>query len=106
MPAQALAFLNSELVHLLAGRWAEAMVPEGSVARVPDVGVDRSLIGQLWLTAYSRSPRDTELEAALDFLAAERAVADVGLTPLQRDRRAYTALNHTLFASKEFVFLR
>ena len=106
VPAQALAFLNSELVHLLAGRWAEAMVPEGSVARVSDVGVDRSLIGQLWLTAYSRSPRDTELEAALDFLAAERAVADVGLTPLQRDRRAYTALNHTLFASKEFVFLR
>ncbi len=42
---------------------------------------------------------------ALEFLAAERASAS-GKSPLIRERAAYAALNHALFASKEFVFLR
>jgi len=42
---------------------------------------------------------------ALEFLDSERS-ASSDTAPLARERSAYAALNHALFASKEFVFLR
>jgi hypothetical protein len=66
---------------------------------------DRGRIADLWLSAFSRAPREDEVRMALEFLAAERASAS-GKSPLIRERTAYTALAHALFASKEFVFLR
>jgi len=42
---------------------------------------------------------------ALEFLDSERSAFSKP-SPRDRERAAYAALNHALFASKEFVFLR
>ena len=105
VPAQALSLMNSELVHLMASRWAETLLPTGADPGPVSVDRDRGRIADLWLSAFSRAPREDEVRMALEFLAAERASAS-GKSPLIRERTAYTALAHALFASKEFVFLR
>ena len=105
VPAQSLALMNGELVHLIARRWAESLLPEEGAAVTPSPEQDRARIEQLWLSAFARWPRPEEVQAALEFLEAERTSA-TGQPPLARERAAYAALTHSLFASKEFVFLR
>jgi len=104
VPAQSLALMNGELVHLIAQRWADSLVPEAG-ASTSSPARDRERIEQLWLSAFARWPRPEEIGVALDFLDAERASTHTE-TPLARERAAYAALSHSLFASKEFVFLR
>jgi hypothetical protein len=105
VPAQSLALMNSELVHLMAQRWAETLLPEGASVGSASANLDRSRIETLWLSAFSRWPRAEEVRMALEFLDSERS-ASSETPPLARERSAYAALNHALFASKEFVFLR
>lgn len=105
VPAQSLALMNSELVHLMARRWAETLLPAGASADSVSTDLDRARIETLWLSAFSRGPRADEVRMALEFLDSERS-ASSETVPLARERSAYAALNHALFASKEFVFLR
>ena len=56
-------------------------------------------------TPSGAAPREDEVLMALEFLAAERA-SSADQPASTRERAAYTALAHALFASKEFVFLR
>jgi cytochrome c553 len=95
VPAQALALLNSELVHELAARWGERVAAEN--------GDDAARIEAMWIAAFARTPRAEELESVREFLAQERLLAADGS---QRERLAFSALAHALFSSKEFVFLR
>jgi cytochrome c553 len=97
VPAQSLAFLNSELVHVLAQHWATSLV--GTTRS----DADRVLL--LWRAAYGRTPTSHESEAALTFLADERGVLG-GVDQDAANHAAYTALAHVLFASKEFIYLR
>ena len=105
VPAQSLALMNSELVHLMARRWAETLLPEAAFSGAASADVDRARIETLWLSAFSRWPRADEVRMALEFLDSERS-ASSDTSPLARERSAYAALNHALFVSKEFVFLR
>ena len=95
VPAQALALLNSELVHAFARHWGERLASDGRG--------DDARIESMWFAAFGRSPRGDEIEMARGFLAAERAAtADAAV----RESAAYAALAHVLFASKEFIYLR
>ena len=105
VPAQALALMNSELVHLMAGRWAETLLPADAAGEPVSAARNRERVAGLWLSAFSRAPREDEVLMALEFLAAERA-SSADQPASTRERAAYTALAHALFASKEFVFLR
>ena len=105
VPAQALALMNSELVHLMADRWAQTLIPDGSTFAEPSKEMDRVRIETLWLSAFSRWPRPDEVRMALEFLDSERSAFSKP-SARDRERAAYAALNHALFASKEFVFLR
>jgi hypothetical protein len=97
--------MNSELVHLMADRWAQTLIPEGSAFVEPSKETDQAKIETLWLSAFSRWPRPDEVRMALEFLDSERSAFSKP-SPRDRERAAYAALNHALFASKEFVFLR
>ena len=100
VPAQALALLNSELVHALAARWGERLA--GDPARD-----DRARIRAMWIAAFAREPRAEELEGAHAFLADERGIAATPPGDAARaEGAAWTALAHALFTAKEFVFLR
>jgi MFS family permease len=70
VPAQALALLNSELVHALASRWGERVAAEG--------GDDAARIKAMWVAAFARAPRAEELDASREFLVQERALAADG----------------------------
>ena len=99
VPAQALALLNSELVHDLARAWGqqlEAMAGADDAARIES----------MWFAAFARAPRDDERSFAADFLASERVAAPADASPAARETAAYAALAHAIFAAKEFVFLR
>ncbi len=106
VPAQSLALMNSELVHLMAVRWAEKLLQDSTPDPVvaPDAQ-DPERIRTVWLSAFSRMPRPEEIRWAVEFLRTERT-AVTGQEPSARERAAYAALIHSLFASKEFVFLR
>ena len=98
VPAQALAFLNSELVHEFARRWGEHL------AR--DARSDEARIESAWHAAFGRAPRADEVALARAFLADERAAAGAEVEPVVRESAAFAALAHVLFASKEFIYLR
>ncbi len=98
VPAQALAFLNSELVHEFARRWGERL------AR--DARSDEARIESAWHAAFGRAPRADEVALARAFLADERAAAGAEVEPTVRESAAFAALAHVLFASKEFIYLR
>ncbi|MEY3143695.1 MAG: hypothetical protein RLY21_2188 [Planctomycetota bacterium] len=95
VPAQALAFLNSELVHAFARHWGARLAE--------DARADEARIESMWYSAFGRAPRADELEMARAFLADERAAT---ADDASREAAAYTALAHVLFASKEFIYLR
>jgi hypothetical protein len=97
VPAQALALLNSELVHDLARRWGERLAQ--------DERSDDGRIESAWHAAFGRAPRADELELARAFLADERA-AHADADAASREPAAFAALAHVLFASKEFIYLR
>ena len=95
VPAQALAFLNSELVHAFARHWGERLAK--------DARPDEARVESMWYAAFGRAPRVDEIAMARAFLAEERAAtADAAA----REAAAYSALAHVLFASKEFIYLR
>ncbi|MEY2715685.1 MAG: hypothetical protein RIT24_2028 [Planctomycetota bacterium] len=96
VPAQALALLNSELAHELAAFWGKRLAAQADVA-------DDARIESMWIAAFARAPRAEERAAAGEFLRAERAAVQ---GDADRDAAAYAALAHTLFSTKEFVFLR
>ncbi|MFZ9916420.1 MAG: DUF1553 domain-containing protein, partial [Phycisphaerales bacterium] len=99
VPAQALALLNSELVHELAARWGDRVASEAQS--------DDARVTSMWYAAFARAPRAEESEGARAFLADERKTAEaLGGDRTAAERAAFTALAHALFASKEFVFLR
>jgi hypothetical protein len=95
VPAQALAFLNSELVHAFARHWGERLAQ--------DARPDEARVESMWYAAFGRAPRVDELEMARAFLAEERAAT---VDAAAREAAAYSALAHVLFASKEFIYLR
>jgi hypothetical protein len=96
VPAQALALLNSELAHELAAFWGKRLAAQADVA-------DDARIESMWIAAFARAPRAEERAAASEFLRAERAAVQ---GDADRDAATYAALAHTLFSTKEFVFLR
>ncbi len=99
VPAQALALLNSELVHDLARVWGERLAAAAA-------STDEARIESMWIAAFGRAPSADEAEDARGFLDAERATLAANPDAAARDRAAYTALAHAMFAAKEFVFLR
>jgi hypothetical protein len=60
----------------------------------------------MWIAAFGRTPSVDEAKDARAFLDAERATLANNPDAAARDRAAYTALAHAMFAAKEFVFLR
>ena len=106
VPAQSLALLNSELVHLLAARWGEQL-SSGAQREVSD----DARIDSMWYAAFARAPRTDERREAREFLTLERgattdATVDATTNASAQDSAAFTALAHALFCAKEFVFLR
>jgi hypothetical protein len=95
VPAQALALLNSELVHAFARHWGERLAADGRA--------DAARIESMWITALGRAPRADEIGMAEAFLANERAA---NRDAASRESTAFAALAHVLFAAKEFIYLR
>ncbi|MDA1263375.1 MAG: PSD1 and planctomycete cytochrome C domain-containing protein [Planctomycetota bacterium] len=98
VPAQSLALMNSDLVRTISEHWAKQIVGE------PES--DKSRIESMWYALFSRPPRSDESEMALQFLDSERKLNSNTTDLLSRDRVAYAALAQSLFATKEFIFLR
>ena len=93
-PAQPLMMLNNELVHQQAERWAKRLLKDSDrdeAARLEDA----------YWTAFGRAPESWEREAALAFLAEERRLS----AGEDAEWQAWTALAHTLFNVKEFIFI-
>jgi hypothetical protein len=102
VPAQSLALLNSELVHLLAARWGEQLSSGAQREMSDDARID-----SMWYAAFARAPRTDERREAREFLTLERgARTDATTDASAQDSAAFTALAHALFCAKEFVFLR
>ncbi|MBM4105799.1 MAG: DUF1549 domain-containing protein [Phycisphaerae bacterium] len=94
VPGQALAMLNSPLVHQLVGEWGTRIAampapPEGQVAR-------------MFEEALGRRPSAAESGEAVEFLREEMRARGGDPAP---DAAALAALGHVLVNAKEFLFL-
>ena len=94
-PAQPLILLNDPLVHQQAKLWAERLLKE-----VPEDAMRRLEVA--YRMAFGRLPDGYERRAAQAFLEAEAASSGGEDAAV----RAWTALCHTLFNVKEFIFVR
>jgi hypothetical protein len=92
VPAQSLALMNDPFVMGQATFWAKrilAIESQGDIARVK----------QLYLEAYARPPRSSELKKAIDFLGQATKHHGGKIEP------AWADLCHVLFNTKEFWHL-
>ena len=96
VPGQALAMLNSPLVHLAVDGWGER------ISALP--GPDAAHIGRMFLESLGRPPTDSELAACAAFLEGERGAA--GAENPATEAAAFAGLGHVLVNSKEFLFLQ
>ncbi|MBL8241794.1 MAG: PSD1 domain-containing protein [Bryobacterales bacterium] len=93
VPTQSLAMLNDPFVHQQAHVWAEQLVQ-----RKDDTNASR--IAAMFNLALGRPPSDAEKEAYLQLLAKFATHQDPA-----KDATAWQKLAHTLFNSKEFLYL-
>jgi hypothetical protein len=93
VPAQALILMNDPFVRQQAEVWAKRVGAQG--------GSDRQRIRRMYLSAFGRPPTDSELADCLDFVEqqSERAGKQA------EDAAVWADLAHTLFQTKEFIYL-
>ena len=93
VPAQALILLNDAFVHQQAEVWAKAVC---SAEPSAPLRVDR-----MYRTAYARVPAYNEMAACLDFVREQAARRNTTVA----DVKVWADLAHTLFNTKEFIYL-
>ena len=96
VPAQALAMMNNPLVVEQARRWGERVVSGQTRADVD------ARIRRMYRAAFSRLPSDEEIRRGREFLT--RQAEDLGTDT--DDARVWSDYCHTLFNTKEFLFVR
>ncbi len=94
VPTQALFFLNDPLVHTAADAWA--------IRLQTACAAESERIDLAWRQAFGRSPNDTELSEAIEFLKlyCDELSATVGEDSASRALAAYL---RTLLGSNEFL---
>jgi hypothetical protein len=99
VPAQALILLNDPLAIEQARVWARGVLAAPGLT--PPERITR-----MYLAAYARPPRASELADALAFL--EHQGRELGVPPgaWSDDARVWADLAHVLFNVKEFIFIR
>jgi hypothetical protein len=93
VPAQALILLNDPFVHQQAEAWAKA-----ACAAEPST---TTRIALMYRTAFGRDPSRAEFVVCMDFLheqAGRRGTAEA-------DVKVWADLAHTLFNTKDFIYL-
>ena len=95
VPSQALMMMNNEFVNQQAHIWAERVVAEQADAH--------GRIQGMFLTAFGRPARRSEVEEVRSFLGEQRALHG-GAN--KDDARPWADLAHVLMNSTEFVFVR
>jgi cytochrome c553/mono/diheme cytochrome c family protein len=93
VPAQALILLNDPFVHQQASRWGRAV----HAGQVPPA----EKVRRMYLNAFGRPPTADETAACLEFLAEQTSRYGKG----KDSPEAWADLAHTLFNTKEFIYL-
>jgi Protein of unknown function (DUF1553) len=93
VPAQALILMNDPFVHDQAQVWAKKALAEEKIPR--------ERVRAMYLAAFGRPPTDGEAAACLEFVAAQA----VRNRTTAEDLKPWTDLAHTLFNTKEFIYL-
>jgi len=93
VPAQALILLNDPFVHQQAATWAK------SVLAAPGTASER--VDGMYRSAFGRAAKADELSACLEFLKDQAARYGTSAD----DAKPWADLAHTLFNTKEFIYL-
>ena len=99
VPAQALILMNDPLVAELTDKWAERALSDSPAT---DSFQPDERVQAMYLTAFGRSPTESEQAAASQFLANQAKQRNVEPT----DRQLWADFAHALVNAKEFIFLR
>jgi hypothetical protein len=99
VPAQSLTMLNSPFVIDEAGRWARALVQDGS-----DCAATR--IQRMFAIAFARPPEKDELTAASRYLDALAKDREVPANQVLSSVPVWQDFAQSLFNLKEFIYLR
>jgi len=93
VPAQALILLNDPFVHDQAQVWAKKTLNEP--------GTPAEKVRGMYLSAFGREPMADESSACLEFIQAQAARHKATLS----DLKPWADLAHTLFNTKEFIYV-
>jgi len=99
VPGQALAMLNSPLVHRLVEEWGERIAATSATTGAEDK------VSRMFEESLGRRPSREESRQVIGFLREEMR-ARVGGDDVPPDAAAFAALGHVLVNAKEFLFLR
>jgi len=99
VPAQSLTMLNSPFVIDQAGKWAQALVHDGS-----DCAATR--LRRMFVAAFGRSPTDEELATATEYLSVLRVGRKIRADQVLTSVPVWEDFAQSLFNLKEFIYLR
>jgi hypothetical protein len=103
---QALALMNGEFVGSQARHFQERLRREQPPLGGPETPPDPGTIDHAYRLALGRPPTPIERVAAIDFIAAQRALYRTAeQTPEEADSRAWTDFCHALLSANEFLYL-
>ena len=98
VPAQALTLMNDPFVTEQAQVWARRLLAETSLTT-------EARVIRMYHEAFAREPTAEEQAMAIEFLAAQAERHGVAFTTDPTNEVAWSDLAHTLFNTKEFIFV-
>ncbi len=97
VPAQSLTLLNDPFISEQASKWANQLIKE------QDSFEER--VDKIYMRAFSRLPLDHEVEQARGFFVEQKNLLENELAVNQMEFELWKSYCHTIYNSKEFLFL-
>jgi hypothetical protein len=97
VPAQSLAMMNNDLVQQEAKLCAERLLTKAASFE--------ERIGNIYITAFSRTPTEKEIEDAKNFFTEQAAIYKIKEQDKLEDVQLWADYCHSIFMMKEFIFL-
>ncbi len=97
VPSQSLTLLNDPFISEQASNWASQLLKQ------PVSFEER--INMIYMQAFSRMPRNYEIEQARDFFEQQRALMAQVINEQQMQQELWKSYCHSIYNMKEFIFL-
>ena len=105
VPAQALILMNDPFVVGQTELWAKRLLADARWKDMPAQQRFRERLKELYVTAFSRPPTETEHQQFAQFLVSQGKALNIPPESQSDDLRIWKDIAHILVNTKEFIFI-